>query len=178
MSPANVAAHVLPVARGVGRQWLSRLLAILIGIDAAAGVLFGVWQLIPGLGVWSFLLLVGLFGLLCSVAGVLGAIGLWRSQRLGWWIAAWFCLFNVLGTFAPFAILGRRPEFDAFQAGWIVLLCSSIAYLFTPSVRAAYRITAAWPVAFLRILGVVLLCILLQLGYTVYIVVRATWFSS
>src|SRR5690349_6524282 len=112
-------------------RWLSRLVAVTIGVTAIDSVLFTGSQLI-GLSGWSFVLLVPLFVLLCSLAGVWGAIEMWRFDPLGWWVTAWFCVFSVLGSLAPYLIFGRLPELDALRTGWLLVLCVSLAFLFTP----------------------------------------------
>jgi hypothetical protein len=173
----SVGAGDLSMNRTVAHRWMSRVVAALIGVSAAANVLFNGSQLV-GFGGWSFVLLLGLFALIFSFAGVVGAIWLWKFQPLGWWIAAWFCLFSLLSALAPFAIFGRLPELDTLQSGWLLAMGASLVYLFTPSARAAHRITAQWPKASVKIFGAGLLCVLLQFGYSAYFVARATWFSG
>ena len=162
---------------GLPHRWAARLAAIVVGIAAADGVLVYGWQLL-GFSGWSFLLLLGFVSLLCSLAGVLGAVGTWRFRSWGWWLAAWFCLFGILGALVPYAIFGRRLGLGLFQIGWVLALGAGLTYLLTPSVRGAYRITASLHAVLSRILGAALLCILVQFGYAAYVVVREAWFSS
>jgi hypothetical protein len=151
--------------------------AVVIGIVAIDGLLLNGLQLI-GAGGWSFLLLLPLFSLLCSLAGAWSAYQMWCFRPLGWWVAAWYCIFGLLGTFAPSLIFGRFPDLGALQVVWLFLLCVSLAYLFTPSTMVFYRISAGWRRASVSVVGAALLCILVLFAYPAYFAVRATWFSN
>ena len=159
----------------LAHRWFARLVAATIGISAINSVLFNGSQLIGG---WSFVSLLPLFALFCSLVGVWGAIEMWRFRPLGWWIAAWFGMFSALSALAPLLILGGRPTLDALQIGWVLLLCVSLAYLFTPNAMTFYRISAGWRTASLGVLGAAVLCVVLLFAYPAYFVVRATWFPS
>jgi hypothetical protein len=121
---------------------------------------------------------LSLFAILCSLAGAWGAIEMWRFDPLGWWVAAWFCAFSVLGSLAPYLIFGRLPELDVLRTGWLLVLCVSLAYLLTPVARTFYRITPGWRTVSLGVLGAALLCVLILFAYPAYFVVRAKWFPS
>ena len=172
MSSSSLEAQSPPSDRKFSRPWVARLLAMLIGIDAALGVFFTGWQLMSFSG-WSFLLLLGAFNLFCSVVGVLGAIGLWRFKWWGWWIAAWYFVFSVFGALAPFVVFPRWPEFDLVGGGWLLVCCMSLAYLFTASAWVAYRVAASRRMAAFRIIGAAALCTALQFG-----AVGATWLTN
>ena len=146
---------------------------MVVGIVAIDGLLLNGSQLI-GASAWSFFLLLPLFSLLCSLAGAWSAYQMWCFRPLGWWVAAWFCIFGLLGTFAPSLIFGRLPEFDALQIGWLLLLCVSLAYLFAPSTMVFYRISAGWRTAFVGVVGAALLCIFVLFAYPAYL----GWFSN
>ena len=150
---------------------------MVVGIVAIDGLLLNGSQLI-GAGGWSFFLLLPLFSLLCSLAGAWSAYQVWCFRPLGWWVAAWFCIFGLLGTFAPSLIFGRLPELDALQTGWLLLLSVSLTYLLTPSTMVFYRISAGWRTASVGVVGAALLCILVLFAYPAYFAVRATWFSN
>ena len=158
-------------------RWITRIAAILLGLGAAATVPLYVSQLASFSG-FSFLPLLGLFALICSLAGVIGAIWLWRFQPLGWWISAWFCLFTVFSALAPLVIFGQLPDLDPLQGSWLFVVCAALVYLLTPSARAAHRISSRWPTASVKILAAALLCVSIQFGYSAYFVARATWFSD
>jgi hypothetical protein len=152
---------------GIARTWLSRIVATLIGTLAVAGALQNGPQLIT-YGSWSLLLSLPLFAFLCSLAGAVAAVGLWLFKSWAWWIATWFCAFNLLGTLAAAVIYGQPLPVDL--STWLLVVAASLAYLFTPSVRASYRIVAIWRAALPRILGGAVLCTALLFGYSAYFV--------
>lgn len=159
----------------IARPWISRTIAILIGIVGADGVLLYGAQLTT-VGGSSFLLLLPLFALGCSLAGVLAAVGLWRFRWWGWWVGTWYGILSALVTLMPYVIFGRRAGGNVLVSVLLLLLAASVAYLFTPSVRASYRVTAGWRMVPLKVVGIALVCYLLFLVPFVP-AIMATWFS-
>jgi len=119
-----------------------------------------------------------LFALLCSLAGAWSAYQMWCFRPLGWWVAAWFCIFSLLGAFVPLLLFARLPQFDALQTGLLLLLCVSLAYLFARSTMSFYRISAGWRTASGGVVGAALLCVLVLFAYPAYFAVSARWFSN
>jgi hypothetical protein len=151
---------------------LSALVAAVIGTVAGANVLFNGSQ-VGGSGDIPLLVLIPLFATMCSLAGVLGAAGTLGFKRWGWWLAAWYCVFSIFAAVAPFIIFWRPPVSDALQTSWLLFAAGALVYLFMPSVRASYRVSASLRRASLVVVGAGLLCTLVLFAYPAYFAVRA-----
>ena len=153
---------------------ISATIAIVIGVVAAANVAFYALQVGGFSGNIILFVLLPLFGALCSLAGVLGAVGAWRFKSWGWWLATWYCAFSIFGAFAPFVILWRMPPTDLMQISWLLFVVAALAYFFMPSVRASYGVRAAPGRAGAVVFAAGLICTALLFGYSAYPVLRST----
>ena len=151
---------------------LSALIAVVIGTVAGANVLFNRSQ-VGGSGNIPLLVLVPFFATMCSLAGVLGAVGTLGFRRWGWWLAAWYCVFSIFAAVAPFIIFWQSPVSNALQTSWLIFAAGALVYLFMPSVRASYRVSAGLRRASLVVVGTAVLCTLVLFAYPAYFAVRA-----
>ena len=122
---------------------ISSAVAIVIGLVAAASVVFYGAQVGRLSGDIVLFVLLPLFGTSCSLAGVLGAVGAWRFKRWGWWLVTWYCVFSIFGVFAPFFILGQVPASHSMQFSWFLFVVAALGYFFMPSVRASYGVSGS-----------------------------------
>jgi hypothetical protein len=153
---------------------ISAAIAIVVGFVAAANFVFYALQIGGFSGNVVFFVLLPLFGASCSLAGVLGAVGAWRFQIWGWWLIAWYCVFNIFGTFAPFVILRRMPPADLMQISWLLFVVAALAYFFMPSVRASYSVSGNPGRAAAVLFAAGFVCTALLFGYSAFSVLRGT----
>jgi hypothetical protein len=174
LSAEPEAAHIGRAPRTRPISLISAAVAIVISLVAAARVVFYAAQI----GGFSedivLFVLLPLFGTSCSLAGVLGAVGAWRFKRWGWWLVAWYCVFNIFGAFAPFFMLGQIPTSHSMQFLWLLFVVAALAYFFIPSVRASYGVTGSSARAAVVLVGAGFVCTVLLFGYSGYFALGGT----
>jgi hypothetical protein len=153
---------------------ISAAVGIVIGLVAAAGVVFYGAQVGAFSGDIVLSVLLPLVGTACSLAGVLGAVGAWRFKRWGWWLVTWYCVFSIFRAFAPFLILGQIPASHSMQFLWFLFVVAALAYFFMPSVRASYGVTGNAGRAAVVLIGAGFGCTALLFGYSGYFALSGT----
>lgn len=148
---------------------ISAGVAIVIGLVAAASVVFYGAQIGRFSGDMVLFVLLPLFGASFSLAGVLGAVGAWRFKRWGWWLVTWYCVFSIFGVFAPFLILGQIPASHSMQFSWFLFVVGALGYFFMPSVRASYGVSGSAGRAAVVLIGAGFACTVLLFGYSGYV---------
>jgi hypothetical protein len=100
----------------------------------------------------SMLLFVSYLFAIMAALGLSSSIGLWRGAQWGWWIAAFYYVWAILGVTADLAIavtitrLDGSPLAASLVVAWLVklaqlvILALILAYLWKRNVRLFYRL--------------------------------------
>jgi hypothetical protein len=147
-----------------------QVLAAFIGLTAFLSVLLSISHLIGDRAAISAVSLMLLFPT-ASFVGVVSAVGLWTLKRWGWWLAAWYLVFELL-AWVPSIIYLHTLAFGAVEYIRLSLELAALTYLFTASTRQAYGVSGSSLTVVTKVVVTALLCVALRFGSLVYFAVQ------
>jgi hypothetical protein len=142
---------------------LARIIATVIGVGAAVDLARYGYLLQAFNAHFVMLWLTPVLLALYSVAGVVGAVGAWRLTTWSWWLVVWYCALTILRAAVP--ALSDTLDADALLVAWLLFAAASLAYFFSPGIRASYQVATSVGKTLLIVVGAAFLCVVAAMAY-------------